>query len=135
MANWSRAWNGCGSNVSSSCAAGCFNPLYPAASTQGNVLDGFPLSIQTCGQAMHEFGQALQSALPAQNVIVKTNSSASYTLDVRIDPKVTATATIQFQGNTCDFPVSATYAKGGSSGSAKFSGLTELLNWLVSVLR
>ena len=131
MPQWSKVW---GQNCSSSgaCSQSCFNPLSPGASVNGNILDGFPLSIYTCGQAMHEFALALKAALPANNVIVKVNIASNYTLDIRIDAKKTATATIVFANNRCDFPVTGQYTQGASTGSASFSGLTELLNWLVS---
>jgi hypothetical protein len=84
---------------------------------------------------MREFGLALQSALPANNVIVKANSASNYTFDIRIDAKRTATATVYFTNNNCDFPVTGKYTKGASTGTASFGGLTELLNWLVSSIR
>ena len=84
---------------------------------------------------MHEFGLALKSALSANNVVVKVNSVSNYTLDIRIDAKRTATATVYFTNRNCDFPVTGKYAKGASTGTASFGGLTDLLNWLVSSIR
>lgn len=132
MAQWSRVWN---TSIDSSCSTSCYNPLYPPRSPNGNVLDGFPLYIQTCGQAVHEFAQALKAALPANNIVPKYTSTGKYTLEIQINRKTTATATIQFSGTIGDYPVSATYTKGASSGSSSFVDLTDLLNWLVSSLR
>lgn len=124
-----------GTSSGDGCPSSCYNPLNPPASKEGNVLNDFPLHIQTLGQAMTELAQALKSAIPANNIIVKSNSLANYTLDIRINSKTTASATIRFTNTNGDFPVVGSYTKGASTGNASFSSLADLLDWLAYSLR
>ena len=141
MAVWSRVWGPSGTGgCSSSCSSSCYNPLTGSGSAQyGNILDGFPLSIETCGQAMSVFAQQLQARLSAQSVIVRaaTTTGSVFDLDVRLGPKATEFASVKvtFTNVKCDFPVTSTYTLGAKTGSAKFVELGQLLDWLAINLR
>jgi len=132
---WSRVWNtSCG--ASGSCAAECFNPLFPSQGVSGNVLDNFPLYIQTCGQAMGEFGNALKASIPANSVVTATtNNGTTFSLAIQIDPRTTAAAVISFLNLRGDFPITCTYTKGDRTGTSSFLELSQALAWLVKNLR
>jgi hypothetical protein len=134
---WSRVWGtSCSQLGNGSCPTSCYNPLNPRPSINGNVLDDFPLYIRTCGQAMNEFGCALKDSVPANSVIVKsTSNGTSYTLDIRIDMRTSATAVITFADLQGGYPISCTFTKGSSSGTASFNELNSLLEWLSQSLR
>lgn len=133
---WSRVW-GPTSGCAGSCPSSCYNPASPGSGTNGNILDNFPLSIQTCGQAVAQFAEALKSRTGATTVIVSNSGGSAYVLDVRKGPKVADRATVNFNfsSTSCNFPIRVSFTQGARSGESSFNELGQVLEWLVVSLQ
>ena len=128
---WSRVW-GPTTGCSGGCPSSCYNPASSGNSAYGNILDNFPLSIQTCGQAVAQFAEALKVRVGATTVIVTSTSGSAYVLDVRKGPKASDRAAVNFNfSNTnCDFPIRVSFTQGARSGESSFMELGQVLEWL-----
>ncbi len=134
-ANWSRVW---GPSTGSCCPSSCYNfTSTNNGSSNGNVLDGFPLSVQTCGEAMGELSVAIKDRLSAQTVLVSTTSTTLYTFNISLTARQAdrAVATLKLANTSCDFPVTCTYSYGQANGSAQFTELSQVVDYLAAMIR
>jgi hypothetical protein len=132
---WSRVW-GPTTGCAGSCPSSCYNPT-STSSSNGNILDNFPLSIQTCGQAVAQFAEVLKTRVGANTVIVSSSGGSAYVLDVRKGPKVSDRATVNFNfsTSTCNFPIRVSFSQGARSGETSFTELGQVLEWLAVSLQ
>jgi len=132
---WSKVW---GRSSEQCCPPSCYNfTIGCGDSRNGNVLDGFPLTVQTCGEAMGELGQAIKDRLCAQNVIVSATSTTVYTFNIKLGVRGSdhAVVTLKLANTNCDFPVTCSYTYQKKSGSAQFDELGQVVDYLAAVLR
>ncbi len=119
------------------CPPSCYNFTSSCNSSgSGNVFDGFPLTIQTYGQAIAQLALVVKDSLGAQSVLVTSISNSKFVLHIRLGPSQcdTATAELLFQSVSANFPVRCAYTKGSASGNASFQTLDQVVSYLNGVL-
>jgi hypothetical protein len=131
---WNLVW---GRPQSTCCPPSCYNFTQSCNSSgTGNIFDGFPLTIQTFGEAIAYLADVVKESLSAQDVIVTSSSSSVFDLTIRLGMQKcdVARASLHFSGSGGNFPVRVTYTKGSSSGSASFQSLDQVITYLNQVL-
>jgi len=102
----------------------------------GNIFDGFPLTIQTFGEAISFLASVVKDSLSAQSVVVSSNYSTIFNLTIRLGLQKcdVAQVKLQFANTGGSFPVTVTYTKGTSSGSSSFQSFDQVIAYLSQVL-
>lgn len=128
--DWSKVWGPNTSAYSGGCPGSCYNFTADPTGSAGNVLTDFGGTVSTLGQAVSGFASVLQEKIAAQSITASYTSATTYQLAVRITPKTSAIVTLQFTTSGGNYPVTASYQLGASSGTAKFVELDQMLSWL-----
>lgn len=138
MTDWNRVWSNQGCNQG--CPSSCYNFAMPqencsnsVSSSQASLLEGLNTSVTTCAAAVDFYAAELQQRIGAQSVIVSSGSDILFTFTIRMRRK-RYTATLA-PANGCKFPVTATCTVGGSTHSADFQSMTQVLDWWIDNLK
>ena len=131
---WSLVW---GRSQQSCFPPSCYNFTKSCGdSTAGNIFDGFPLTVQTYGQAIDQVALVVKDSLGAQSVVVTSTSNSKFVMNIRLGPQHCDVARVEllFRSTSGNFPVTCSYTKGSATGSASFQTLDQVVVYLNRVL-
>lgn len=132
---WNLVW---GRSQQSCCPPSCYNFTKACGdSSRGNIFDGFPLTIQTYGQAIDQLALVVKDSLSAQSVTVTSTSNSKFVLSIRLGPQQCDVARVEllFRSINGEMPVTCSWTKGSASGSASFQTLDQVVQYLNNVLK
>lgn len=134
MARWNLVW---GRSQQNCCPPSCYNFTKSCSGNgAGNIFDGFPLTIQTYGQAIDQVALVIKDSLSAQSVLVTSISTSKFVLHIRLGPKQCDVARVEllFKSINGEMPVRCAYTKGSASGAASLQTLDQVVSYLNRVL-
>jgi len=131
---WNLVW---GRPQAVCCPPSCYNFTQSCSSNgTGNIFDGFPLTIQTYGEAIAQVANVVNDVLSAQGVVVSSTTNSIFDLTIRLGPQKcdVAQVRLQFKDTNGSFPVKVSYTRGSSSGSSSFQSLDQVVSYITNVL-
>ena len=131
---WNLVW---GTSTQSCCPPSCYNFTQSCSGGgTGNIFDGFPLTIQTYGQAIDQLALVIKDSISAQSVTVSSTSNSKFVLQIRLGIQRCDVARVEllFRSTSGEMPVTCSWTKGSASGSSSFQTLDQVVQYLNRVL-